>query len=89
MNSSGAAGNIGYCEMCHENGSEQNLPEGLNAMVDPQSTVNPMPARYGGLHGLPRPSLHSVSRPVQHHGTRRKLHVCHGPSGAYAVSIMA
>ena len=32
------------CSMCHVNGSEQNLPFGLNPVVDPQGPINPIQA---------------------------------------------
>ena len=88
MNSTGSAANIGYCEMCHENGSEQNLPEGLNAMVDPQSTVNPMPrvtADCTACHAQASTLSHAQSNTS---ALGESCTVCHGPSGAYAVSIM-
>jgi OmcA/MtrC family decaheme c-type cytochrome len=88
MNSSGAAANIGYCEMCHENGSEQNLPEGLNAMVDPQSPVNPMPrvtADCTACHAQASTLSHAQSNTT---GLGESCTVCHGPSGAYAVATV-
>jgi len=86
MNSTGGSGNIGYCEMCHVNNSEQNLPVGLNAVAMPQSTVNPMPrttADCTACHATTATLSHAV-------GNTSKLgescRVCHGPSADWAVS---
>lgn len=40
----GAVGDLRKCDMCHVNGSEQNLPIGLNDVKTPQSLLNPTPA---------------------------------------------
>jgi OmcA/MtrC family decaheme c-type cytochrome len=87
MNSSGSAGGIGYCEKCHVNGSEQNLPEGLNAMVDPQSPVNPMPrvtADCTACHAQESTLSHAQSNTTS---LGESCTICHGPNGAYAVAI--
>lgn len=42
MSPQGQAGDTRNCSMCHVNGSEQNLPTGLNAVVDPQGPINPI-----------------------------------------------
>lgn len=39
----GAVGNVQACTMCHVNGSEANLPTGLNNVVTPQGYENPTP----------------------------------------------
>lgn len=41
---SGAVGNVQSCDMCHVNGSENNLPIGLNDVRTPNSLLNPTPA---------------------------------------------
>jgi len=87
MNSSGAVENIGYCEKCHVNGSEQNLPEGLNAMVDPQSPVNPMPrvtADCTACHAQLSTLSHAQSNTT---ALGESCIICHGPNGAYSVAI--
>jgi OmcA/MtrC family decaheme c-type cytochrome len=38
----GAPGDRRNCSLCHANGSEQTLPEGLNAVTDPQGPINPI-----------------------------------------------
>ena len=41
MDPTGVTGDTRNCSLCHVNGSEQNLPIGLNAVTDPQGPVNP------------------------------------------------
>jgi OmcA/MtrC family decaheme c-type cytochrome len=40
----GAVGNVQNCSMCHVNGSEANLPVGLNDVTTPQGLEDPTPA---------------------------------------------
>jgi OmcA/MtrC family decaheme c-type cytochrome len=42
MSPTGSAGDTRNCSMCHVNGSEQNLPAGLNPVTDPQGPINPI-----------------------------------------------
>jgi OmcA/MtrC family decaheme c-type cytochrome len=42
MSPTGALADLANCSMCHINGSEQNLPLGLNAVTDPQGPINPI-----------------------------------------------
>jgi hypothetical protein len=35
---------LANCSMCHLSGSEQKLPYGLNATLNPQAYINPTPA---------------------------------------------
>jgi OmcA/MtrC family decaheme c-type cytochrome len=44
FSTSGSPGDTRNCEMCHVNGSEQNLPTGKNAMTHPQGPWSPMGA---------------------------------------------
>lgn len=88
MRSNGTTGNIGYCEMCHVNGSEQNLPEGLNAMVDPQGPINPLPrvtADCTACHATNDTLSHAQSNTTT---LGESCKICHGPSGAYSVATM-
>ena len=51
MSPTGAATDTRYCANCHVNGSEQNLPLGLNAATDPQGPINPIPAISSACSG--------------------------------------
>jgi OmcA/MtrC family decaheme c-type cytochrome len=42
MSPTGAPGDTRACAICHVNGSEQNLPTGLNPVTDPQGPLNPV-----------------------------------------------
>jgi OmcA/MtrC family decaheme c-type cytochrome len=88
MRSTGTTGNLGYCEMCHVNNSEQNLPVGLNAVKMPQSTINPMArttADCTACHATQTALSHAVGN-MSRLGESCK--VCHGPTGDWAVSIV-
>jgi OmcA/MtrC family decaheme c-type cytochrome len=41
MSPSGSATYLQNCSLCHTNGTEQNLPIGLNPVADPQGWINP------------------------------------------------
>jgi cytochrome c5 len=43
MSPAGDATYMQDCQMCHTNGSEQNLPIGLNAVQDPQGWIQGQP----------------------------------------------
>ncbi len=38
----GSGGDTRNCSLCHVNGSELNLPSGLNSVIDPQGPINPV-----------------------------------------------
>ena len=42
LSPAGAATDTRNCSLCHVNNSEQNLPLGLNPVVDPQGPINPI-----------------------------------------------
>ena len=41
MSPQGSPGDTRNCSVCHVKNSEQNLPTGLNAVMDPQGPINP------------------------------------------------
>jgi OmcA/MtrC family decaheme c-type cytochrome len=86
----GPTGNVGdttKCYMCHVNGSEQNLPIGLNAVTDPQGMLNPSPATTSACT-----ACHLTTAAVAHARANTSIKfgescdVCHGASGAYAAT---
>ncbi|HWB96565.1 MAG TPA: hypothetical protein VG672_07685, partial [Bryobacteraceae bacterium] len=85
MSPEGEATDTRNCSLCHVNGSEQNLPTGLNSVVDPQGPVTPNPpvsAACSGCHvDLPAAS-HMLSNTTS---LGEACAVCHGSDGAYAV----
>jgi OmcA/MtrC family decaheme c-type cytochrome len=82
----GDPGDTENCSMCHVNGSEQNLPTGLNPTVDPQGPINPDPAVTAactGCHADTSTAAHAVSNTTS---LGESCEVCHGSTGAYSVA---
>jgi OmcA/MtrC family decaheme c-type cytochrome len=82
----GAPGDRRNCSMCHINGSEQNLPTGLNAVVDPQGPINPVQAVTSactGCHLDTATASHALSNTSS---LGESCEVCHGSGGAFSVS---
>jgi len=81
----GAAGDTRNCSLCHVNGSERNLPVGLNRMVDPQGWINPnqaTAAACGGCHTSKPEASHFLANTTE---LGESCTVCHGSGSAYAV----
>ncbi len=51
LSPSGSATYLQNCSMCHVNGSEANLPIGLNQVTDPQGWINPVQAVASACSG--------------------------------------
>jgi cytochrome c5 len=85
LSPTGEATDTRNCSLCHVNGSEQNLPTGLNAVVDPQGPVNPnqpVSSACSGCHvDLPAAS-HMLSNTTT---LGEACNVCHSSGAAYAV----
>ena len=85
MSPTGTATDLANCSMCHLNGSEQNLPLGKNAVVDPQGPVNPNTATASACSGC-HTSLPAASHML---GNTTSLgeacDVCHATGAAYSV----
>jgi OmcA/MtrC family decaheme c-type cytochrome len=82
----GAPGDRRNCAMCHINSSEQNLPTGLNAVVDPQGPINPVQAVTSactGCHLDTATASHALSNTTS---LGESCEVCHGSQGAFSVS---
>jgi len=88
MRTNGQTGNLGNCAMCHVNGSEQNLPEGLNPVAVPQSKVpsmQPTTAACTACHATQNALSHALASTTP---LGESCSVCHGPNGEFAVSKM-
>ena len=77
------------CSMCHVNGSEQNLPFGLNPVVDPQGPINPIQAIASACTGchvdLPT-AAHALSNTSTIGSTQvEACTVCHSSGAEFAV----
>jgi len=88
MSPEGQATYLQNCSMCHANGSEQNLPIGLNQVTDPQGWINPVQAVASACSGC------HVSKPEASHflGNTTALGegctVCHAAGAQFAVDAV-
>jgi OmcA/MtrC family decaheme c-type cytochrome len=85
LSPTGSPGDTRNCSICHTKGSEQNLPLGLNQMVDPQGWINPIQAIAGacsGCHTSESESSHFLANTTT---LGESCTVCHSSGAAYAV----
>jgi len=85
MSPGGSTGETQNCSMCHLNGSEQNLPVGLNAAVDPQGWVNPnqpVSSACSGCHTSRPEASHMLANTST---LGESCTTCHSSGAAYAV----
>ena len=86
MSPQGAPGDTRNCSACHVNGSEQNLPVGLNAVKDPQGPLNPEQAVTAACTGC-HVSLGAASHALANTTTLgESCQVCHGPNAEFNVA---
>ncbi len=88
LSPTGEAGATQNCSMCHVNTSEQNLPTGLNPVVDPQGWINPIQRVAGacsGCHTSEAESSHFLGNTTT---LGESCTVCHSSGGAYAVGTV-
>jgi OmcA/MtrC family decaheme c-type cytochrome len=86
MDSTGRTGNIGKCNMCHVNGSEAVLPEGLKPMTNPQGKWNPTPittAACTACHATDSALSHAFANTTQF---GESCSVCHGANAEFATT---
>ena len=87
MSRQGETGDRRNCEMCHLPGTEQNLPMGLNQVVNPQGFLNPIgPVAAGctGCHVTKSASSHALSNTTTQLG--EACDVCHGASADFNIN---
>ncbi len=88
MSPTGEATYMQNCSLCHTNASEQNLPIGLNPVIDPQGWINPVQAVASACSGC------HVSKPEASHflGNTTSLGeactVCHSAGAQFAVDAV-
>jgi OmcA/MtrC family decaheme c-type cytochrome len=81
----GSPRDLRNCAFCHVNGSEQNLPTGLNAVTDPQGPINPIQPVSSACSGC-HLDLPSASHFLANTTTLgESCVVCHGSAGAFSV----
>jgi OmcA/MtrC family decaheme c-type cytochrome len=86
MSPSGAATYTQNCSICHVDGSEQNLPVGLNPLTDPAGWVNPTQATAGacgGCHVSKGEAAHFLANTDPLLG--ESCAVCHAAGAQFAV----
>ena len=85
LSPTGEATDTRNCSLCHVNGSEQNLPLGLNPVIDPQGPVNPNPAISSACSGC-HVDLPAASHMLSNTTTLGEAcTVCHSSGAAFAV----
>ena len=86
MSPTGSPGDRRNCAICHTGGSEQNLPTGLNQVMDPQGPINPVlpvTSACTGCHLSIPTASHALANTTP---LGESCEVCHGTSGAFSVS---
>jgi OmcA/MtrC family decaheme c-type cytochrome len=85
MSPTGNAGDTRNCSLCHLNGSEQNLPTGLNAVIDPQGPINPIQPVASACTGC-HLNITTASHALSNTSTLgESCVVCHGSGAAFSV----
>ena len=88
MNPEGQATDLKNCSMCHANGSEQNLPVGLNQVTDPQGWINPTgatAAACSGCHVAKDAASHFLANTTT---LGEACTVCHASDAQFGVDAM-
>jgi OmcA/MtrC family decaheme c-type cytochrome len=86
MSNTGSPETLNNCSLCHVNGSEQNLPVGLNAVTDPQGPINPIQATASactGCHVKPSTASHALANTTS---LGESCQTCHSSGAAFSVS---
>jgi len=81
---SGQVGNVQSCTMCHVDGSEANLPVGLNDVHTPNSLLNPTPATTAACtacHATKAELSHAVANTTP---LGESCTACHASGSAFA-----
>jgi OmcA/MtrC family decaheme c-type cytochrome len=85
LSPTGSSGDTRNCSLCHVNGSELNLPFGLNAVVDPQGPINPVQPITGACTGC-HTSIATASHALANTTTLgESCQTCHSSGAAFAV----
>jgi OmcA/MtrC family decaheme c-type cytochrome len=86
MSNTGSPQTLNNCSLCHINGSEQNLPVGLNAVTDPQGPINPIQpvaSACTGCHVQTATASHALANTTS---LGESCQTCHGSGAAFSVS---
>ena len=86
MSPQGSPGDTRNCAICHVDGSEANLPTGLNAVVNPQGFINPeeaTAAACSGCHVTQGEASHFLANTTP---LGESCAVCHSSGASFAVN---
>jgi len=92
MSPAGDATYLQNCSMCHVSGSEQTLPTGLNAVVDPQGWINPIQpvsSACSGCHVSKAESAHFLTNTSVLGESCAVCHASGAPFGVDAVQALS
>lgn len=85
LSPTGEATDTANCSFCHVNSSEQNLPVGLNPVVDPQGPINPIQATGSACSGCHVDNASAIHFAANTTTLGESCTVCHAAGAAYAV----
>jgi OmcA/MtrC family decaheme c-type cytochrome len=85
---SGSGAYLQNCSMCHVNGSEQVLPTGLNAVVDPQGWINPVQAVASACSGCHVSKAEAAHFLANTDSLGESCTVCHAAGAQFAVDAV-
>jgi OmcA/MtrC family decaheme c-type cytochrome len=88
MSPTGSTTYLKNCSMCHTNGSEQNLPAGLNPVSDPQGWINPaqpIASACSGCHVAKDAASHFMAMTDS---LGESCTVCHAAGTQFSVGAM-
>jgi len=88
MSPAGDATYLQNCSMCHVNGSEQNLPTGLNQVVDPRGWINPagpVASACSGCHVSKYEASHFLASTTS---LGESCSVCHAAGAQFGVDAV-
>jgi OmcA/MtrC family decaheme c-type cytochrome len=84
MDPTGATGDVKKCYMCHVNDSQENLPVGLNDVVDGQGIISPATtAACMGCHNDRTTASHTTANTTQY---GESCNACHSAGADFAPS---
>jgi len=85
MGPTGSPGERRNCSMCHVNGSEQNLPIGMNTVQDPQGPLHPIQAASSARTGC-HVTISNASHALANTTTlSESCTTCHNSQSAFSV----
>jgi OmcA/MtrC family decaheme c-type cytochrome len=88
MSPTGSTSYTQNCSMCHVNGSEQNLPTGLNAVINPQYWINPVQPVSGSCAGCHASKAEASHFLANTDSLGESCTVCHAAGAQFAVDAV-